>query len=156
MVRFGPTGGQQGSDSCLDPHASVARSGVASYNVTPNKAGLYFNKLQCFCFEEQKLQAREDAALQRPNPPPSPLRPFSHTNPPTPRAQAKETVEMPVFFFVDPEFAKDPNMEDVQRITLSYAFFNTSGMTSEQIAAITEKNRSGHGDESLMSKAIAS
>lgn len=32
---------------------------TASYNVTPDLAGLYFNKITCFCFNEQKLGAGE-------------------------------------------------------------------------------------------------
>jgi cytochrome c oxidase assembly protein subunit 11 len=69
-------------------------TGIATYNVYPPKAGLYFNKIQCFCFEEQRLDAHEE-------------------------------IDMPVFFFVDPEFADDPAMETVNNITLSYTFFKT-------------------------------
>lgn len=30
---------------------------------------------------------------------------------------------MPVFFYIDPEFAEDPSMEFVDEIILSYTFF---------------------------------
>ena len=37
--------------------------GTASYNVTPFAAGKYFNKIQCFCFEEQHLGPHQSATL---------------------------------------------------------------------------------------------
>eukprot|EP00600_Ochromonadales_sp_CCMP1393_P009701 CAMPEP_0174959200 /NCGR_PEP_ID=MMETSP0004_2-20121128/3046_1 /TAXON_ID=420556 /ORGANISM="Ochromonas sp., Strain CCMP1393" /LENGTH=186 /DNA_ID=CAMNT_0016207495 /DNA_START=210 /DNA_END=770 /DNA_ORIENTATION=- len=73
-------------------------TGVATYNVYPPKAGLYFNKIQCFCFEEQRLGAQEE-------------------------------IDMPVFFFIDPEICDDPAMENVSNITLSYTFFKTGEET---------------------------
>lgn len=36
-------------------------AGVAAYNVSPDQAGAYFDKLACFCFQEQKLAAHESA-----------------------------------------------------------------------------------------------
>eukprot|EP00581_Thalassiosira_minuscula_P007645 CAMPEP_0183706220 /NCGR_PEP_ID=MMETSP0737-20130205/3117_1 /TAXON_ID=385413 /ORGANISM="Thalassiosira miniscula, Strain CCMP1093" /LENGTH=392 /DNA_ID=CAMNT_0025933579 /DNA_START=101 /DNA_END=1279 /DNA_ORIENTATION=- len=71
-----------------------AITGVATYNVHPPKVGLYFNKIQCFCFEEQRLLPGE-------------------------------TVDMPVFFFIDPEIMDDPQMKHVHNVTLSYTFFQT-------------------------------
>jgi cytochrome c oxidase assembly protein subunit 11 len=74
--------------------ADRAITGVATYNVFPPKAGLYFNKIQCFCFEEQRLGSKEE-------------------------------IDMPVFFFIDPEICDDPAMENVHTILLSYTFFKT-------------------------------
>lgn len=66
--------------------------GVATYSVTPAQVAPYFSKIQCFCFEEQRLNAGEQ-------------------------------VDMPVFFFIDPDFVKDPAMKGIDTITLSYTFF---------------------------------
>lgn len=69
--------------------------GVATYSVSPGQVAPYFSKIQCFCFEEQRLNAGE-------------------------------TVDMPVFFYIDPDFLKDPNMRNIETITLNYTFFSTS------------------------------
>ena len=68
--------------------------GVATYNVIPSKAALYFNKIQCFCFEEQRLEPHEE-------------------------------IDMPVFFFIDPEMLDDPALGNINDIILSYTFFKT-------------------------------
>jgi cytochrome c oxidase assembly protein subunit 11 len=85
-----------------------AITGVATYNVFPPKAGLYFNKIQCFCFEEQRLGAHEE-------------------------------IDMPVFFFVDPEIALDPSMENLTYITLSYTFFKTGEEEPEKDEQVDAK-----------------
>ncbi len=35
--------------------------GQAAYNVNPDQAGVYFNKIACFCFQEQRLGPHESA-----------------------------------------------------------------------------------------------
>ncbi|MCD8563346.1 MAG: cytochrome c oxidase assembly protein [Alphaproteobacteria bacterium] len=84
--------------------ASIPISGTALYNVTPEKAGAYFHKIQCFCFSEQTLEAGQD-------------------------------VSMPVLFYVDPSMNDDPNMKDVDVITLSYTFYRAE---SESLDRATE------------------
>ncbi|EGD79120.1 cytochrome c oxidase assembly protein COX11 [Salpingoeca rosetta] len=76
-----------------------AITGISTYNVVPFEAGQYFNKIQCFCFEEQRLNPNEE-------------------------------VDMPVFFYIDPEFAEDPNLMRINDITLSYTFFKSTSTVS--------------------------
>lgn len=88
--------GQQGLISFIARNrGSQPSAGTALFNVTPLKAGKYFHKTQCFCFDEQLLKPGED-------------------------------MQMPVAFFVDPAMDEDPEMQDVDHITLSYTFFPAS------------------------------
>lgn len=75
---------------------------MATYSVTPGNVAPYFSKIQCFCFEEQRLQAGE-------------------------------TVDMPVFFYIDPEFVNDPAVRKIETVTLHYTFFSKSFYDVEDI-----------------------
>ncbi|KAI9693460.1 MAG: Cytochrome c oxidase assembly protein cox11, mitochondrial [Bogoriella megaspora] len=66
--------------------------GIATYSVSPAQVAPYFSKIQCFCFEEQRLNKGE-------------------------------TVDMPVFFYVDKGFLEDVNCKGIETVTLSYTFF---------------------------------
>ncbi|CAG0892018.1 unnamed protein product [Cyprideis torosa] len=92
-----------------------AIDGISTYNVVPFEAGQYFNKIQCFCFEEQRLNPHEQ-------------------------------VDMPVFFYIDPEFCEDPRMEDVDDIVLSYMFFESKpGLSLPLPGFLQPGSKSPHG-----------
>lgn len=56
--------GQKGITAFLAHNkAREATSGTAIYNVTPLKAGKYFHKVQCFCFDQQTLQAGQQVSM---------------------------------------------------------------------------------------------
>ena len=67
--------------------------GISTYNISPPEVTSYLNKIQCFCFEEQRFKPHE-------------------------------LVEMPVFFYIHKDFLRDPLMNNVENLILTYTFFN--------------------------------
>eukprot|EP00392_Amoebophrya_sp_AT5.2_P003579 g3584.t1 len=65
--------------------------GTSVYAIFPPEAGLYFNKIQCFCFDEQLVNPGEE-------------------------------VDLPILFYIDPEFATDSRVAKVEECELSYLF----------------------------------
>ena len=91
---------------------NTSAHGKATFNVTPELAGSYFNKLECFCFTDTVLKPGE-------------------------------TLEMPVVFFIDPEIVNEPDLKNLDTITLSYTFFPSADekpVASAPAAKIVEIN----------------
>ena len=120
--------------------SDTALTGVSTYNVTPQQAGQYFNKIQCFCFEVWGLcwAGRWPYPTLPRGGGIAPPRPPLNTLPPAARAvqeqklRAGEKIDMPVFFYIDPEFATDPRMKGINHITLSYTFFKVAEEEEEE------------------------
>lgn len=67
-------------------------TGMAMYNITPEKAAGYFVKVECFCFTNQRLEPGQ-------------------------------SIDMPLYFYLDPAIVQDQNLYDLTDITLSYTFY---------------------------------
>ncbi len=84
-------------------------TGVATFNVTPELAASYFNKLECFCYTERTLKPGESFEAQ-------------------------------VVFYIDPAILDNPDIRNINSITLSYTFFPAK---AQPVAAVGTKAEKG-------------
>ncbi|MET0840911.1 MAG: cytochrome c oxidase assembly protein [Methyloceanibacter sp.] len=77
-----------------DNKSDAPVKGTAVFNVVPERAARYFNKIECFCFKEQTLAPRQ-------------------------------SIEMPVTFFIDPKIVDDDDTKNISEITLSYTLYRS-------------------------------
>ena len=92
--------------------------GVATYSVTPGQVAPYFSKIQCFCFEGLFLFLLVGWLVGRL------INGLMAGCVSEQKLNAGEEVDMPVFFFIDPDFLDDPQMRGIDTVTLSYTFFS--------------------------------
>merc|ERR1711920_1173636 len=98
--------------------------GVSVYHMIPPEAGLYFNKIQCFCFDEQLINPNEE-------------------------------VDLPIFFFIDPMMLQDSRFDHIDRITLSYLFFESDSDLPEEYQEYQRSVRSSQAPPALEAPAPA-
>ena len=87
---------------------------IAAYNVTPHYAGKYFNKLECFCFDERVI--------------------YPH-----------ETKKLPVVYFISPDIMDDHVARNLETITLSYTFYESSHYSGPKTQAASGAANSATG-----------
>lgn len=91
-------------------HTDKPISGIAVYQVFPEEVSLYFNKIQCFCFENQLLYP-------------------------------KESLDLPILFYLDPAINYDANLTGKKDILLTYHFFPSADQSvAEVLQKEIEKN----------------
>lgn len=69
-----------------------SNKGIALYSVFPEDAGFYFSKVQCFCFNQQVLNGKEE-------------------------------LQMPLYFYLEPEIDEDKLLHKTTDITIVYKFY---------------------------------
>lgn len=99
-------------------------TGIAIYNVTPSKAGVYFHKIHCFCFEEQEIGGRETQEM-----------PVQFYIDPAiaddPNCRDVKTITLSYTFF----HAKDPNIPEILGLP------NPARITEKELREALRKSR---------------
>ncbi|CAD7935093.1 unnamed protein product [Amoebophrya sp. A120] len=81
--------------------------GTSTYAIFPPECGLFFNKIQCFCFDEQLVNPGEE-------------------------------VDLPILFYIDPDFAYDNRVAKVEECELSYLFMPSESKVPTDYAELQE------------------